>query len=101
MWAALGVLTAINVFTWLRYFQPAPFTDMVDLEWFLTNWSLARDGVAPLITYPDNEHRAFLPVLLQAFDHKALGSTGRRASPVTPRLASAPARVSPMRRRGR
>ena len=76
MWAALGVLTVINVYTWLRYFQPAPFTDMVDLEWFLTNWSLARDGVAPLITYPDNEHRAFLPVLLQAFDHKALGSTG-------------------------
>lgn len=76
MWTALGVLTAINVYTWLRYFQPAPFTDMVDLEWFFTNWSLARDGVAPLVTYPDNEHRAFLPVLLQAFDHKALGSTG-------------------------
>ena len=76
MWTALGVLTAINVYTWLRYFQPAPFTDMVDLEWFFSNWSLARDGLAPLVTYPDNEHRAFLPVLLQAFDHKALGSTG-------------------------
>jgi len=76
IWSALGVLTAINLYTWLRYFQPAPFTDMVDLEWFFTRWSLAEDGLAPLVTYQDNEHRAFLPVLLQAFDHKVLASTG-------------------------
>lgn len=76
IWTALGLLIAINLYTWLRYFQPAPFTDMVDVEWFLSRWSFAEDGLIPLITYPDNEHRAFLPILLQAMDHKLFASTG-------------------------
>ena len=76
LWGFVGVLTLINLYTWLRYFQPAPYTDMVDLEWFLSRWSLARDGLIPLVTYPDNEHRALLPVILQAIDHKLFASTG-------------------------
>ncbi|MEO1253076.1 MAG: hypothetical protein AAFW81_12115, partial [Pseudomonadota bacterium] len=76
MWAFIAAVTAANLYSWLRYFQPAPFTDMVDLEWFLTGWSLGEDGLIPLIKYPDNEHRAFLPVLLQTLDHKLFASTG-------------------------
>ena len=76
VWGVVSVLTAISLYTWLRYFQPAPYYDMVDLEWFLAQWSAPEDGWGPLITYHDNEHRAFLPVLLQAFDHKVLASTG-------------------------
>jgi hypothetical protein len=76
-WAALAVaIVTANVAVWLAHIPPAPFADMIDVEWFLSRWSLAHDGLGPILTYPDNEHRAFLPLLLQALDRGAFGSTG-------------------------
>ncbi len=69
-------LAVVNAVLALRFFQPAPHMDMVDVEAFLAGWSLARDGLGPIFTYPDNEHRSFIPLLIQAADHHALNSTG-------------------------
>ncbi len=74
--AAASVLGVVNLIIAVLFHQPAPHADMVDVEAFFDHWSLARDGLEPLLTYPDNEHRSFLPLLLQAMDHDVFGSRG-------------------------
>lgn len=74
--ASAVCLAGVNLLVAIVFHQPAPHWDMVDVEAFFARWSLVEDGLGPLLTYRDNEHRSFLPLLLQAIDHHVFASRG-------------------------